>query len=685
MGDKLCVVMPVYNEEEAIGPVLEKWDKALKALGIDYEIRPYNDGSKDNSLAVMRKAAENLGGGVKVQDKPNGGHGNTILTGYRAAVADGFDWIFQIDSDDEMGPEKFGELWERRNDYDFLVGIRDGRVQALPRKVISFVSRLCVRLFYGKSVWDVNTPYRLMRASAFKEFYNQIPITTFAPNVILSGLAARHKLRCFETRVPQHDRTTGEVSIKKWKLLKAAAKSFWQTIVFALDKGAITGLLLGTGCCVATILALDYISFPWCDEVGTTDTAANVVMHGVWRSHLWPYSYNPLHINLLIGWMKIFGISHMSVCAFGVVTGYVLFWVLRGMLVRARIVTDLPSNLLYAVLFWGGASFMGILTNGRIDLLTALFTVLMVNELLYEGETRKFRLFIYAFLMMMAAVYPVPVVVMFGICLLVGAKTKEERIEIWQKGLIAGFGVVLAFAVSCGYYAYHRQLVRFLYTYFSYNSTISGIAKVGFVQKLVDGYTYDWQALIMFGISAIACLAIGSLRKPAWRLVAFIGLIPLLAKYSGRYESYYSWMFYLPVVCLGLWTLNKIGRKWLVWAIFAIALVPPICRIAKNSDRWNEMREAMDQAERAVAERSDQLYPGRQVAMSDVCFYYPLLRRGTEIWSAKKSDDYTPEEKFMRFVNVHIKDEARRDQVINLYNRFERQYSQPVPDDALIF
>ena len=234
MSDRLCVVMPVYNEQDAVAPVLKKWSASLNALGIDYESRPYNDGSKDNSLAVMRKAAERLAS-VKVKDKPNGGHGNTILTGYREAAADGFGWIFQIDSDDEMGPEKFYELWTRRDDYDFLVGIRDGRKQALPRKIISFVSRLCVRMFYGKGVWDVNTPYRLMRVSAFRDFYAQIPLTTFAPNVILSGLAARHKLRCFETRVPQHDRTTGEVSIKKWKLLKAAAKSFWQTIRFAIS------------------------------------------------------------------------------------------------------------------------------------------------------------------------------------------------------------------------------------------------------------------------------------------------------------------------------------------------------------------------------------------------------------------------------------------------------------------
>ena len=261
MANRLCIVMPVYNEQDAIGGVLEKWHAALESLGIDFEIRPYNDGSKDSSLEVMQNCAKKLGGRINVRDKPNGGHGNTVLAGYREAAADGFDWVFQIDSDDEMGPEKFGELWERRNDFDFLVGIRDGRRQALPRKVVSFVSRLCVRGFYGRSVWDVNTPYRLMRVSAFKDFFSQIPPTTFAPNVILSGLAARARLRCFETRVPQHDRMTGEVSIKKWKLLKAAMKSFWQTVYFGVKHVSPLKALCVAGLCGLACFAVFSLAY----------------------------------------------------------------------------------------------------------------------------------------------------------------------------------------------------------------------------------------------------------------------------------------------------------------------------------------------------------------------------------------------------------------------------------------
>lgn len=233
MHNELGVVVPVYNEEGAIGPVLSKWKNALDRLNVQYVIFAFNDGSKDGTKDILLREADASQGKIVAVNKTNEGHGPTILRGYREASAC-CDWVFQMDSDDEMGPEEFSSLWSVRGDFDFLVGRRDGRRQALPRKIVSFMSRLTVRLFYGKSqVWDVNSPYRLMRSSSFRPWYQLIPDRTFAPNVILTGLAARNRLRCLEIPVRQHDRTTGTVSIRKWKLLKSAARSFCQTILFS--------------------------------------------------------------------------------------------------------------------------------------------------------------------------------------------------------------------------------------------------------------------------------------------------------------------------------------------------------------------------------------------------------------------------------------------------------------------
>ena len=51
--DKLAVVMPVYNEEGAIGNVINKWVAELDKLDVDYNIIAYNDGSKDNTATIL--------------------------------------------------------------------------------------------------------------------------------------------------------------------------------------------------------------------------------------------------------------------------------------------------------------------------------------------------------------------------------------------------------------------------------------------------------------------------------------------------------------------------------------------------------------------------------------------------------------------------------------------------------
>jgi len=225
--------MPVYNEEGAIGGVLAQWVAMLDALpDVQYRIHVYNDGSKDGTARILGDVAAGYAGRVVLHNKTNSGHGPTILLGYREN-APTCDWLFQIDSDGEIGPEKFPDLWDRREGHDFLIGRRQNRHSPLPRKVISFISRMTVRIFYGAGVNDVNCPFRLMRTAVVIPYLPAIPADTFAPNVILSGLACRGRWRIFQAPVLFHERQTGEVSIRKWRLLKAAVKSFGQTIAFA--------------------------------------------------------------------------------------------------------------------------------------------------------------------------------------------------------------------------------------------------------------------------------------------------------------------------------------------------------------------------------------------------------------------------------------------------------------------
>lgn len=232
---ELAIVMPVYNEQGAIGNVVKKWHEELSKHKIKFELHTYNDGSKDNTKQILDELAKQYHT-LRVHHKTNSGHGPTILLGYRENSH--IPWVFQTDSDDELPPDSFILLWDKRNDYDFLIGSRCERNQPKPRKIISAISRSTVRLFYKKGVHDVNSPYRLMRTERLKTLFQLIPENTFAPNVIISGMAGLRKLRIFQIEVPHQNRKTGEVSIKKWKLFKVSLRSFRQTIAFRFSKAA---------------------------------------------------------------------------------------------------------------------------------------------------------------------------------------------------------------------------------------------------------------------------------------------------------------------------------------------------------------------------------------------------------------------------------------------------------------
>jgi dolichol-phosphate mannosyltransferase len=228
---ELALVMPVYNEDACIEAVIDAWYAELSRLGIDFRMIVLNDGSRDNTEARLSHFAGNEQ--IQVINKENSGHGRTILQGYRLAVAQA-EWVFQVDSDDEMGAAHFEGLWKAREGYAALFGFRSGRQQNVGRKLISSISRLAVEMLFGRGIVDVNTPFRLIRSRLLKEIVAMIPVNTFAPNILISGVLAASNQPLLNIPVPHEGRKTGQVSIVKWRLWKAAACSLMQTAVFRI-------------------------------------------------------------------------------------------------------------------------------------------------------------------------------------------------------------------------------------------------------------------------------------------------------------------------------------------------------------------------------------------------------------------------------------------------------------------
>lgn len=224
----LIMVMPVYNEASSLPSVIQKWVHEFDRLGLKYRIDAYNDGSKDDSLAVLTQLSETYPA-LTVIDKPNSGHGPTILKGYRDASRDA-DWVFQIDSDDEISVDEFESFWSKRDNYDFLIGIRHTRQKDMIRLFITKMARFSIALLFGSGVYDVNCPYRLMRVAQFETCFALIPDDMFAPNVAISGFAVQKNYRIFQDTVRYSFRQQGTVSVGSTKMFNKALLSFKQLL-----------------------------------------------------------------------------------------------------------------------------------------------------------------------------------------------------------------------------------------------------------------------------------------------------------------------------------------------------------------------------------------------------------------------------------------------------------------------
>lgn len=180
--------MPVYNEQTAVGKVVREWFPALEAQTADFTFLALNDGSMDRTLAALQTLRAQLGPRLEILDRPNRGHGQSCLQGYRIALERGVPYVFQIDSDGQCDPRFFAAFWARRERYDVLYGRRTRRDDGWTRVVVSAVERTFLLVLFRVNCVDANVPYRLMRVVALVPFLDRIPATFRLGNIALAVL-----------------------------------------------------------------------------------------------------------------------------------------------------------------------------------------------------------------------------------------------------------------------------------------------------------------------------------------------------------------------------------------------------------------------------------------------------------------------------------------------------------------
>ncbi len=218
IAGSLYIVIPAYNEEENIGRVIDEWYPIIEGHNINGESRLIiiDDGSKDSTYNIMKEYAKSRSYFIPLT-KPNGGHGPTVLYGYRYAIEHGADYIFQTDSDGQTNPEEFEQFWNLRKSYDAIIGNRVIRGDGKSRKFVENTVCFLLKMIFGVKVSDANAPFRLMRADLVERYINKLPTDFNLPNIMFTTYFSyfNEKVKFVDITFKPRQGGTNSINIKK--------------------------------------------------------------------------------------------------------------------------------------------------------------------------------------------------------------------------------------------------------------------------------------------------------------------------------------------------------------------------------------------------------------------------------------------------------------------------------------
>lgn len=226
--EKLYIVIPAYNESINIKACVNDWYPVVEAHNAGGESRLViiNDGSKDDTYQILLEIAKDRPL-LQPLTKPNGGHGATVLFGYRYAIDNGADFIFQTDSDGQTNPKEFDAFWEARNQYDAVIGNRVVRGDGRDRKFVEDTVCFLLRVIFGVKVKDANAPFRLMRSFLVAKYIDKLPKDFNIPNIMFTTYFVYHKEKVKFIPITFKPRQGGVNSINIKKIIKIGWKAVW--------------------------------------------------------------------------------------------------------------------------------------------------------------------------------------------------------------------------------------------------------------------------------------------------------------------------------------------------------------------------------------------------------------------------------------------------------------------------
>ena len=209
---ELSIVVPLYNEAESLPPLVEQLLAALRPLGRSFELVLVDDGSSDDTAAVLRHLAAQTPELVAVLLRRNYGQTPAMSAGFDASRGA---LIVTLDGDLQNDPADIPLLLEQlEQGYDLVSGWRHRRQDpAMSRKLPSRVANRLIARVTGVRLHDYGCSLKAYRRelvedmNLYGELHRFLPALAFIEGARISEVKVNHRARSFGSSKYGIDRT----------------------------------------------------------------------------------------------------------------------------------------------------------------------------------------------------------------------------------------------------------------------------------------------------------------------------------------------------------------------------------------------------------------------------------------------------------------------------------------------
>lgn len=172
---ELSLVIPAYNEAESLPELIEWIHRVCEGRFSSYEIWVVDDGSTDDTWAVLERLRQRYPALHAIRFTRNYGKSAALHVGFQKARGQ---VIITLDADLQDAPDEIPALYEMITEqgYDLVSGWKKKRHDPLSKRLPSRLFNAVVRLFSGIKLHDFNSGIKAYRAAVVKsiELYGEM-------------------------------------------------------------------------------------------------------------------------------------------------------------------------------------------------------------------------------------------------------------------------------------------------------------------------------------------------------------------------------------------------------------------------------------------------------------------------------------------------------------------------------